>query len=404
MNLHVTLIGRFGNQLFQYCAARKLAELNGMTLTTPSWIGERIFDVMHPLRQSDHQDTVFEGYAQRQEDLRYSRREVLQWLMLKPELKAKLDSFVPSGEIVAHLRRGDYEGYGYCLVSKQSYRQAAEKFGFNPDDIVYVSEEEPLTHPDFTGELAFLPDFYRMMKAKVLFRANSSFSWWASALGEAMTFSPDIRGKPGGVESDCEFQWGNACQLSELPNMSDLHLFHESQRYDYRLNKMCSVIDIGGYSGDFAFEIERRYGCNVTIYEASLPFTKRIQERITSTHKIELRNAAVGRDYGWLDIHIKGDMTGAFADGPIERCPMMDAASLDSAELLKINCEGGEYDILERLLETDRAKEYDDIQVQFHTVAPDWLNRYKAIHEGLKRTHRLTFDAPFCWQNWELRA
>jgi FkbM family methyltransferase len=400
--LFAPLIGRFGNQAMVYCHARKRAELEGATLCTPPWVGERIFDIPEACR--DQSGEHIGGYRQRQEDLIYSRREVLQWLRLRPEIQAKLDTFVPQGEIVAHVRRGDYADLQYPLVSKRSYYRAADQFGFgsSPYYFAFVTEEEPLTHPDFTGDLAFLPDFYRMMRAKVLLRGNSSFSWFAGTLGEARVFSPCIKDKPGGVESDCEFSEGNHERLCNLPGFTDLHLFRESERYEYDLKPNSRVLDIGGYNGDFAFEIERRYRSRVMVYEASLPFSKRIAEKSVG-RKVEVRNAAVGRDFGWLDIHIKGDMTGAFADGPSERCPMIDAASLGGADLLKINCEGGEYDILERLLETERVNKYRWIQVQFHRVVPDYMRRYVAIREGLLKTHRPTFQEPFCWEGFELR-
>ena len=39
--------------------------------------------------------------------------------------------------------------------------------------------------------LDYLPDLALMMRAQVLMRANSTFSWWAAALGTARVFSPD---------------------------------------------------------------------------------------------------------------------------------------------------------------------------------------------------------------------
>lgn len=404
MTIHAPLIGRFGNRLYQYTAARKRAELNGWSLMTPAWVGERIFDIPIALRGITPYET-FQGYGQQQSDLIYTRRDVLNWLRLKPDIQSKLDTFVPQGEIVAHIRRGDYGGYGiYPLVSRDSYLRAAEHYGFNPADVVFVSEEEPLTHPDFTGELSFLPDFYRMMRAKVLFRANSSFSYWASVLGEALTFCPCIKDKPNAVESDCDFDWGNAQRLANLEFTTDLHLFKEEERYDYPLTPDDLVIDVGGYNGDFAVEINRRYGCCVDVFEPSFPFSERIEKRVRENHRIRVFQQAIGNTDGPLEIHIKGDMTGAYADGPSEQCSMIDAIALPNSSLLKLNCEGYEYNILERLLESECAENHRAIQVQFHKVVPDYARRYIAIRDGLLRTHRLTYDAPFCWQSFELRT
>jgi hypothetical protein len=224
MTAFTPLIGRFGNQLFQYAYARAMCEQSGLTLATPPWIGERIFNIPEAVR-CDKPDHTFTGYAQDEASLVYSRRDVLNWLRLRPEIQAKLDTFVPQGEIVAHIRRGDYVGYGcYPLVSKKSYLDAAEQFGFDLHEVVFVTEENPIMHPDFSGELSFLPDFYRLVKARVIFRGNSSFSWWSATLSNGLVFSPVVHDKAGGVESDCDFVAGNWPKLANLPVCTDLHL------------------------------------------------------------------------------------------------------------------------------------------------------------------------------------
>jgi FkbM family methyltransferase len=397
------LIGRFGNQLFQYAHTRAVCEQNGYTLATPEWVGERIFEIPEA-RRAHLPDLVFSGYNQDDASLVYSRRWILNTLRLRPEIQAKLDTFVPQGEVVAHVRRGDYADLQYALVSQRSYFKAAEQFGFNPTDLKYVCEEASLTHPDFTGELSFLPDFYRMLKAKVLFRGNSSFSWFAGTLGEARVFSPCIKDKPGGVESDCEFSEGNHERLCNLPGFTDLHLFREEQRYEYDLKPDDLVIDIGGYNGDFAEKIHRKYGCFVHIYEPCGAFFDRIASRFHRNLKVNTFYSAVSRKVDSIKIHIKGDMTGVYADGPAHYAPAICASTLEGSALLKINCEGGEYDILEALLECGSTAKHRNIQVQFHRVGPDYARRYSAIREGLLKTHRLTFSEPFCWENFELRA
>jgi FkbM family methyltransferase len=411
MTIFTPLIGRFGNQLFQYVAARSKAEREGHTLATPPWIGEQLFEIPDASRSQDYVDVSADiKYGQHQEAITYTRRDVLNWLRFKPEMKAKLDSFVPQGEIIAHLRRGDYAGYQYPLVSKKSYLKAAEKFGFNPDEVKFVSEEEPLTHPDFTGELAFLPDFYRMIRARVLLRANSSFSWWASTLGEALTFSPCIDGKPGGVESDCEFAWGNAQRLANLDFTTDLHLFKEQERYEYDLKPDSIVIDAGGYNGDFAMEIQKRFACCLHIFEPIVRYRVGMQRRFALNSAIAVIPAALGGARRLDKMKVKGDMSGLFADdgSDEEGVTVFDVAEmLEIIErpiaLLKLNIEGMEFEVLERILECGITHRFQNIQVQFHAVVPDCIPRYIAIRDGLLKTHRPTFEANWCWENWELR-
>ena len=68
---------------------------------------------------------------------------------------------------------------------------------------------------------------------------------------------------------------------------------------------------------------------------------------------------------------------------------------------MKINIEGGEYSLLEDLISNRLVANIKDIQVQFHTFAPNALERMKNIQMELSKTHHLTYNYPFVWENWE---
>lgn len=399
MKVFTPLIGRFGNKLFQYCHARRYCELHGHTLCTPPWEGERIFEIPEATR-TDAPDITLGGYGQNQDSLIYSRKWALDTLRLRADVRDKLDWNL--GAIVAHVRQGDFADLGYPVIAPQSYLNAAHRFGYDGSSMQTVSEAAPAARPGITGDLAFLPDFYRMMHADVLFRANSSFSWWAATLGEARVFSPVIDGKPGG-EVECEFVEGNYPKLSTLPAITDLHMFHENDRYDYPLTKDSLVIDVGGYEGRFAETINQRFNCRVVLFEPCQQFLVNIDKRLGGNSAIDIHPFSVGRLNGPKIIHVKGDSTGEFADGPTITTRTVAADVLPDSDLLKLNCEGGEFDILEKLLDTNTAQRHRNIQVQFHPVAPDAAKRYANIRSRLLATHRLTFDEPWCWQNFERR-
>jgi FkbM family methyltransferase len=80
----------------------------------------------------------------------------------------------------------------------------------------------------------------------------------------------------------------------------------------------------------------------------------------------------------------------------------LDGLRLDRIDLMKVNIEGGEYELLEHLLETGWIEKIQNICVQFHEeVVPGALERMHAIQQGLARTHRQTFQFEFVWENWE---
>lgn len=223
-----------------FVCARAIAEEFGAQLRTPPWVGQKIFQLDDPTIQEqsgimcDENDLKvseagvcdFRSYAQCQKAIDfYSRSDVKRWLRWRPEVLQKLKNMVfPQGR-VCHFRRTDYFGYGYVVVSQKSYEDCLRKnFGFV--NYFGVGDEKPFHFPEFTGELNFLPDFYRLMTAEVLLRANSSFSFFAAVLADdsQRVFAPIIDGKPGGVESDCEFVEGNWPRLHYLDFTTDLHL------------------------------------------------------------------------------------------------------------------------------------------------------------------------------------
>lgn len=230
------LLGRFGNQCMGYLFARGYATKHGFDFQCEPWIGQRIFQLEDaPITAKDlprrseldlvdgEGDVNIYGYAQSQNALTYTRQQAREWFKFRPEIDEKLKPYRDcTFETLAHRRVGDYIGYGYPVVSKKSYLDAYREFDLFPPD--FVTEEDPLTDENFTGELSFLPDFYTLVRAKVIMRANSTFSWIAGVLNEGRVFSPIIDGLEGGREHDVKFVEGNWPRLSNHSFCTDLHL------------------------------------------------------------------------------------------------------------------------------------------------------------------------------------
>jgi hypothetical protein len=143
---------------------------------------------------------------------------------------------------IAHLRRDDISDVefnrnniqGYSVISKDSYLRAFRKFGYPEDSIHWVSDdytgkwhidrkaryvggwEYPTGSERLPGIIFdWLDDFLKMYFARTIFRANSSFSWWAATLSPtAKVFSPvidkrHIYGVDGMEEITVDFVEGN---------------------------------------------------------------------------------------------------------------------------------------------------------------------------------------------------
>jgi hypothetical protein len=143
---------------------------------------------------------------------------------------------------VAHLRRDDISDpeynrthvQGYSVVSMESYLRAFRKFGYSEGAIEWVSDDYSgkwhvgrkkrlpgtWTYPigsEYLPGVIFdwLGDFLKLYFARTIFRANSSFSWWAATLSPtAKVFSPvidknHIYGVDGTEEIAVDFVEGN---------------------------------------------------------------------------------------------------------------------------------------------------------------------------------------------------
>ena len=225
--------GRFGNQLFQYAFARAYAERHDALLEVPDWVGRRIFGLDDPYPSRNLPRTAEDvvpwggvdidlfGYFQRTDCLAMLSREKLRaWFRIRPELEARVD--LPSEPyIAAHLRRGDYAScYAsvYCVVSRESYLKACQRFGLDAGRLIWISEEAPRSCGE--PEFPFLADFVLLKHAQVLLRGNSTFSFWAGVLSDGRIFSPVVNGLRG--EHDVPFVPGNRPRCADMCDDLDI--------------------------------------------------------------------------------------------------------------------------------------------------------------------------------------
>lgn len=213
--------GRWGNMLFQYCVARAYAESINATLLTPDWPGRYIFEnINEPITLkpvgTKFEDEVLDGssnkdmygYFQRPEHVALlSRKKIKEWLKPKPK-------YVKKGyDLVFHKRRGDYIKAGcFAIVSDESYNKSAEKYGYHYSCAKVFSDDRPLESQ--------YDDFFDIMYSRVIFRANSTYSWWAAALSDGKIYSPIVNDNTGWI--DCDFTLGNHPKLMYL--FEDLNL------------------------------------------------------------------------------------------------------------------------------------------------------------------------------------
>jgi len=228
-------MGRFGNQMFQYACARGYARRVGAVLEQPDWIGKTLFKNVNegpPTRDlpSLSLDTVpldgstginLHGYFQHAGafDL-YTLSDLREWFTFNDWVLEEMEEY-GSVPVAAHLRRGDYVSKyldAFAVIGMKAYEDAFVDHGVESSHVTWVREDKPSVFK--RPGLEWLIDFVTMMRADVLFRANSTFSWWAGTLGGNKIFSPVVDGKRG--YQDCvPFVAGNHPRCTDQPNVHD---------------------------------------------------------------------------------------------------------------------------------------------------------------------------------------
>lgn len=184
-----------------------------------------------------------------------------------------------------------------------------------------------------------------------------------------------------------------------------------THRVRYELSPEDIVFDVGGYHGDWAAEIVTRYGSTVHVFEPVSDYFELIRERFRDQPKVRPHQFGLSAANESISLGILDDSTSQFRSaGQTEVCQLrsisefLESENITSVALLKLNIEGGEYDLLEHLIATRKMEMFANIQVQFHWFVPDARRRMAAIQEALKETHSPTYQYPFVWENWSLGA
>jgi FkbM family methyltransferase len=178
-------------------------------------------------------------------------------------------------------------------------------------------------------------------------------------------------------------------------------------RFDYELAPSSLVLDLGGYEGQWASDLYARRRCRIDVFEPVEKFAAGIAERFRHNPDIRVHRLALGGATRTETLSIAGASSSAFkSKDATEEVRFVDVAEwfdeqrLDDVRLMKINIEGGEYELLERMVERGLTARVADLQIQFHNFSPDAAERMAAIQRGLAATHRPTYQYRFVWENW----
>jgi len=181
-------------------------------------------------------------------------------------------------------------------------------------------------------------------------------------------------------------------------------------RLNYDLDANSLVFDLGGYEGQWASDISSMYCCTIHVFEPVIEFADRVEQRFSRNEKVHVHKFGLSNGNRILPISVNRDGSSLYTLGNdvrdarlVRAIDFMQENCIERIDLMKINIEGGEYDLLNHLIDTGFVKNIVNIQVQFHDLVPNAEQRMAMIQKELEKTHSLTYQYRFVWENWRLK-
>jgi FkbM family methyltransferase len=183
-----------------------------------------------------------------------------------------------------------------------------------------------------------------------------------------------------------------------------------AHRLNYPLSKESLVIDLGAYDGKWAEKVIKKFQCRVIAFEPVKSFYQQATALLSCYPTATVYNYGLGSSTQDLRICLSADGTSLYGEiGEKEIIKIkeikteLEALKISFVDLLKVNIEGAEYPLFEHLLAQKMQTMFKDIQIQFHILDDESSVKREAIRRELAKTHMLTYDYPFVWENWRLK-
>jgi FkbM family methyltransferase len=185
----------------------------------------------------------------------------------------------------------------------------------------------------------------------------------------------------------------------------------ETLALQYGLTSSSVVFDVGGYKGVWSSTLATLYDPNLYVFEPVTEYFQTLQNRFATNPKVNLFHFGLGPRDEQVAFALIEDGSSLYAHSDRKEVILLrdiwsfvEEYRLAAIDLIQINIEGGEYELLRRMLETALTARCRHIRIQFHRVVPEATKMRQDIRLALSRTHELVYDYPFVWESWTARS
>lgn len=178
---------------------------------------------------------------------------------------------------------------------------------------------------------------------------------------------------------------------------------------DVEIDSNSVVIDVGAFRGEWAELIWEKHRPTIHCFEPAPDACQRMERKFDGNEKVHVHRFGLGGADTTAMLSLRGpgssiyDAPAAYdtVDVPIrDVVDVFEELGLDEIDLLKINIEGGEYDLLDRLHATGWLPRIRIVLVQFHEWHPKAYRRRRTNRRALRDQHEEVWSYPWVWEHW----
>jgi FkbM family methyltransferase len=179
---------------------------------------------------------------------------------------------------------------------------------------------------------------------------------------------------------------------------------------DFELDEQSVVLDVGAYIGDWAEKLEERYHpAAIHCFEPAPGGVDQIHARHDANPRVHIHPYGLGGRDETAQLALAGPGSSIYTeDTPFglvdveirDVATVLDELGLDEIDLLKVNIEGGEYDLFDRLIDAGWLERTRLVLIQFHEWHPHAYKRRRRIRRALRAQHEEVWNYSWVWELW----
>ncbi len=182
----------------------------------------------------------------------------------------------------------------------------------------------------------------------------------------------------------------------------------QTHRLDMDLDCDSIIFDVGGFHGNYSMELFEKFGCEIFIFEPVREFYLILLERFAGSDKIKVFNYGLSDRDENVEFGVSSDASSLFLSKSEKKqviklrntSEVLKELNITKIDFMKINIEGGEFQLLNCLLESGDIHKVHELHIQFHSFVEGAKEKRKKIIDELKKSFKVTFSYYFVWEGW----